>query len=271
MAADRDRRTEKPSRRRLEQAKEQGRIARSPDIGQAATLGAFLLWAALSGASFVAGLSAYLVASLRAAGRPPSEGALVDSLTNATAIALRLLLPLLLTVAVAGLLAQAIQGLRVRRPAFQLDFASLDPVAGLRRFVSVEKLVAAGKALLRAACYALFAAAVVLPEWNGVAQAALTSPAAILAGTTRLVGRVLLRALVLGVAIAAADYAFARWRWFRGLSMTRQEAKDERRETEGSPEVRARIRGKQRELVRRRMTAAAPAADVVVPTPERAP
>jgi flagellar biosynthetic protein FlhB len=255
MAADRDGRTERPSRRRLEKAKEQGRVVRSPDVGQAASLGAFLLWAALSGAAFLAGVSSYLVASLRAAGRPPSEGALVDSLLNAATIALRLMLPLLLAVAVAALLAQAIQGLRARKPLFRLDFAGLDPARGLQRFVSAEKLVAAGKVLLRAVCYALFAAAVVLPEWNGIAQFALTSPAGILAGTTRLVGRVLLRALLLGVAIAAADYALARWRWYRSLYMTRQEVRDERRETEGSPEVRSRVRARQRELARRRTTA----------------
>jgi flagellar biosynthetic protein FlhB len=271
MAPDRDRRTEKPSRRRLERAKEQGRIARSPDIGQAASLGAFLLWAALSGASFVAGLSAYLVASLRAAGRPPSEGALVDSLTNAAVIALRLLLPLLLTIAVVGLLAQAVQGLRLRRPPFRLDFARLAPARGLRRFAGVEALVASGKALLRAGCYALFAVAVVLPEWSGVAQLALSSPAGILAGTTRLVGRLLVRALVLGLVIAAADYAFARWRWTRSLRMTRQEVKDERRETEGSPELRSRVRVRQREQVRRRMTATVPASRVVVTTTETTP
>jgi len=69
-----------------------------------------------------------------------------------------------------------------------------------------------------------------------------------------LVGRLLVRALVLGLAIAAADCALARWRWYRSLYTTRQELRDEQRETEGSPEVRSRIRARQRELARRRMT-----------------
>ena len=254
MAADRDGRTERPSARRLEKARQKGRLARSQELGQAASLGAFLFWAALSGASFLAGVSAYLVASLRAAGRPPAEGALLDALANAGTIALRLMLPLLLTIAAAGLLAQAIQGLRLRKPLLGLDFARLDPVNGLERFVSVEKLVAAGRTLLRAGCYALLAAAVVLPEWSGIAQLALSSPAGILAGTTRLVGRLLVRALVLAIVIAAADYALARWRWYRSLYTTRQELRDEQRATEGSPEVRSRVRARQRELARRRMT-----------------
>lgn len=267
MAADRDRRTERPSGRKIEKAKEKGQVARSQDLGQAASLGAFLLWTALSGASFLAGLSAYLVASLRAAGRPPSDGALLDSLLNAGTVAMRLMLPLLFTIAAAGLLSQAIQGLHIRKPLLKVDFANLNPVNGLKHFVSVEKLVAAGKALLRAGFYAALSAAVVLPEWNGVAQLALASPAGILAGTTRIVGRVLVRALVLGLVIAAADFAFARWRWYRNLYMTKQEVRDEHRESEGSPEVRSRIRARQRELARRRMMAAIPTANVVVTNP----
>jgi flagellar biosynthetic protein FlhB len=254
MTTPRDRRTERPTARRLRRARDEGRIARSPDIGQAASLGAFLLWAALSGAAFLAGVSSYLSAALRTAGRPPGEGVLVDSLVHAATLALRLMLPLLLALAVAGLLAQLLQGARLRKRVPTLDFARLSPALGFRRLQGAEPLRAAGTTLLRLAGYALIAAAVVLPEWNGIAQLALSSPGGVLAGTIRVLGRALVRALALGLVIAAADYALARWRWYRDLSMTRQEVMDERRETEGSPEVRSRVRARLRALARRRMT-----------------
>src|SRR5690606_32475157 len=67
--------------------------------------------------------------------------------------------------------------------------------------------------------------------------------------------------------IAALDYAFQRWNFERGLKMTKQEVKDEYRDSEGNPEIKSRIRQKQREGSRRRMMSDVPKATVVVTNP----
>ena len=69
------------------------------------------------------------------------------------------------------------------------------------------------------------------------------------------------------IVIAAIDVPFQLWEHIKQLRMTRQEIKDEHKETDGSPEVRGRIRGLQREIAQRRMMAEVPKADVIVTNP----
>ncbi|MBP7146485.1 MAG: EscU/YscU/HrcU family type III secretion system export apparatus switch protein [Acidobacteria bacterium] len=268
MAEDKDRRTEKPSGRRIRRAREQGQVARSQDIGHAAALAMFLLWAALGGAAFLSASASMMRVTLQRAGRGPGEAALMDGIVSSATEALVMMAPLLLLLLVGGVVGQLLQGgFQPRKNPLPFELKRLNPVTGLKNFINVAKLINAAKALLRTFLYGLVAAAVVLPEWSHVASLAMVPTSAFIGELAGICGRVLFRALLVGIAIAVVDFGVAWFRWYRQLYMTKQEVRDESKENEGDPMIRGRIRQRQREMARRRMMAAVRTADVVVTNP----
>lgn len=262
-----DQRTEQPTGRRIDRALEEGNVARSQEIGQAMTLGLFLLWCAIGGGAFLNQAMVLVRESMRTAGKAGEQAALVDQLWALTTKGMWMTLPLLVLIALGGIAANLVQGgFHSRKQLIRFNWQGLNPVTGMRNFVNLKKLVNALKALLRAGFYALLAAWVVIPEWDKVAALALGTPGSIFGETVAMTGRVLNRALLLAIAIAAADFAFTKYQWWRNLFMTKQEVRDEVKESE-NPEMRGRMRGRMREVTRRRMMAAVRTADVVVTNP----
>lgn len=262
-----DQKTEQPTGRKIDKALEEGNVARSQEIGQAMTLGLFLLWCGVGGGAFLTQAMVLIRESLKMAGRRQDEAVLLDNLWVAITKGMWMTLPLLLLITVGGIAANLVQGgFKARKQLIRFNWSGLNPVTGLRNFVNVQKLVNALKALLRAGIYAFLAAWVVIPEWDKVAALALATPGAILGETISMTARVLNRALLLAIAIAAADFGFTKYQWWRKLFMTKQEIRDEVKESD-NPEARGRVRGKMRELTRRRMMAAVKSADVVVTNP----
>jgi len=264
--AGKDNRTEKPTQKRIRKAYEDGNIVRSQEVGQALSLAAFMLWSGFAGGAFLYGLMNVVRRGIAAAAKPDDPSALVTAFSSTMLAGAKLTAPLLAGFLLFALVGAFLQGIHPKKNWLKFDLNRLNPVTGLGRFVSVEKLLTAFKAILRTALYALIALAIVMPEWRHVAGMALLSPAAIFKGGMAIVGRILSRVLLLGLVVAAADFALARHRWQRGLMMTKQEVKDEMKESE-NPEIKSRIRGKQREIARRRMMAAVRTANVVVTNP----
>jgi flagellar biosynthetic protein FlhB len=181
---------------------------------------------------------------------------------------LRLLLPVAAaTIGAAVLGSIALGGWSFSTQALTPNFGRLNPIAGLGRIASVTGLVELLKALAKFAVVAIVAG-MLLYKFGGdlLALGSLTLDAAI-ARSAWLVGVCLAGLAGSLVLVAAADVPFQFWHHRRQLRMTKQEAKDELKETEGRPEVRSRIRSLQRELSNRRMMADVPKADVVAMNP----
>ncbi|MFS8609530.1 MAG: flagellar type III secretion system protein FlhB, partial [Gammaproteobacteria bacterium] len=143
----------------------------------------------------------------------------------------------------------------------------LDPMRGLKRIFSVQALVELGKTLLKFAVLAGMSVALLWALADELLSLGLMPP---LDGLTAAAGHVKLAFLVLaaGLAlIAAVDVPFQIWNYLRKLKMTRQEVKDELKETEGNPEVRAKIRRLQQQVAQGRMMQEVPRADVVLTNP----
>ncbi len=262
-----DNRTERPTAKRLNKAYEKGNLARSADVGQSIALAVFLLWSGLAGASFVNGLRAIVRDGITAIARPEDVGRLTDDGLARFGEGLTVMLPLLLLLMVAAIAGSLVQtGWHPRKGLVPFEFNRLNPIPGLKRFFSLDKLIGAGKALLRTLLYAIVAALVVLPEWSHVTGMAALTPAAIWDDTAGIARRILMRALLVGIVVAVADFAITRYRWYHSMYMTKQEIRDEHKENE-NPEIKGRIRGKQREIARRRMMASVQTADVVVTNP----
>ena len=257
------------SERRLQQAADEGNVARSRDAGHLLVLGTGLGALAVAGAGMRGDLVGLLRSSLHF--DQSARGDTWEVMRQMAAPiqgALGLVLMVMLLAAVGAVAAGAIPG-GINFAPDSLGFKAnrLNPLNGIKRIFSlrgfVEFLKLAVLAVLLGLIGAWFASAT-LPEFAslslGSLEASIGSAAGLVVGGFSLL-------LLLLLAIAIFDVPF---QWFRhraDLRMTREEARKESRETEGDPLLRGQIRAKQREASRRRMLAAVPAADIVVVNP----
>jgi flagellar biosynthetic protein FlhB len=266
---DRDQRQLPASERKLRQARERGEVPRSREAGHAAALVAALACVALYGPSFAERALALVRGTLRfdrALTREPERA--LASAAAAGAEAIWAVLPLLAAPVAASLAATlAVGGLVFSSKPLEPDLSKIDPVAGLGRLFSVDSLIQIGKlAVIALAVGAVGAWVLVGGFGHFAAYAGLPLPAALAsAGQDLRLGVLAVAGVVVAVALADAPVQIARFR--KKMMMTHAEAKQEFKESEGDPLLRARIREKQRAMARGRMLAAVPAADVVVTNP----
>jgi flagellar biosynthetic protein FlhB len=257
------------SARKLKKAREEGQVARSRDLGHFGAIGA--------GVGLVAALAP---AATTAAGELLHEGLRFDAslLAQPTQMMARLavlgeqmlviLLPLfavMLLVAVAsGVLSG---GWNFTLQPLMPDFSKINPLTGIGRVFSGHQLAETLKASVLALLLATVGALYLAQRWQDhAALLAMPLPAALVAGGDLILSGLLLVAGVLGL-FALVDVPLQRLLLQRRLRMSVQEMKQEYRESEGSPEIKSRLKSRMRELANRRMLAAVPLADLVVMNP----
>jgi flagellar biosynthetic protein FlhB len=176
--------------------------------------------------------------------------------------------PFLLASLVAGSIAVLGQtGGLVNLNALKPDLARLDPLAGLKKLLSSRSLLEAGKSLIKLVVAGTAVWTVLRAMVPRLPQALAWTPETLVERTGREVLEVLLPLLVAQGALAGADIVRARMSHNRDLRMSRQELRDEHKETEGDPHIKARIRQLRTQRARRRMLAGVPKALVVVTNP----
>lgn len=264
-------RTEAPSQRRLEQAREEGQVPRSRELNTFTLLGAagLGLWLAADG------LRSDFAALLRNALSIPREllvdpTAMLVSLQSFAVDAFFAVAPLLAVLFVVAFVSPLLlSGWLVSDKAMTPDFSRLNPAKGFSNMVSMTALAELGKAIGKVILIIGVAAWVTLGQTEatmGLAGEAL--PAAIVHGA-RIIGLCFLAVVGSLALIAAADVPFQIWHYRHKLKMSREDLRKEAKEQEGDPQVKAQIRSQQREMARKRMMDAVPKADVVVVNPTR--
>lgn len=272
MAEDSDlERTEAPSSRRLEQAREEGNVPQSRELTAFLVLlaGTGALWmmsdwfAARAGGILRQGLSF----GREAAFAPDGMNRAFMSLSVE---AMTMLAPLFLLVIAATLVTPFLLGSWVFAPkALSLNFSRLDPLKGFGRIFSVSGLGELVKAILKSV---LIGGVVFWVIWRREGELLALTLQPLETGMSSFMGLVFLgaMALLLGMAIITAlDVPFQLWQYYSRLRMTREEVRQENKELEGDPQLKARIRSQQREQARKRMMTQVPKADVVVTNPSR--
>ncbi len=263
---------EKPTAKRLKDAKEKGQVARSKELGAAIGLvGAALAlsWGGVRLAKTMAERMAMVLTEMgHMAGGELTDGAVSGLVLDSTGWFTLALAPLIGTVIVAGVAGYAVQGGVSAAPkALALHWDRLSPAQGLSRF----KPSKSGADLVRAALALIIVGAVTVPVaqelLDRAPQLVVVSPAEAAAVGWEAIWALLWRGGLALVVLGAADFLWQRWTWMRGLRMSKQEIRDELRQQEGSPEVRARIRRVQREMLRSRMLSEVKTATVVVTNP----
>lgn len=270
MAEDSDlERTEAPSARRLEQARSEGRVPQSRELT------AFLVLASATGGFWVLGgwLTQQAGGILRQ-GLSFDRNAAFDSnaMTSSFAAlsweAMLLAAPIFaLTAAAAIATPFAMGGWNFSPEAMSPNLAKLDPIKGVQRMFSWHSVGELVKAILKALLIGGVIYWVVQRQQGQLFALILQSVEPAMASFGHMIVFAML-GLVAGLAlIAAMDVPFQLWRYYAGLRMTKDELRQEMKEMEGDPQLKARIRSQQREMARKRMMAEVPKADVVVTNP----
>lgn len=261
--------TEPATPKRLKEARDKGQIARSRELNaMAVTLAGAAAVFAL-GEGIVGGITDIMAANLslpRIALMSPEQ--MLQHLKEATLSASVTLLPWLSLLTVVALLApMSLGGWSFSMEAMKFKGERINPVAGLKRLFAMRGLVELLKALAKFALVGTIAVLVLnweAEEFIGLGRQSVMQALSHSAWLMAIAFILFSAGLIL---IAAVDVPFQIWDHGKKLRMTRQEVKDELKETEGRPEVRGKIRALQQETANRRMLEDIPIASVVVTNP----
>ncbi|MGE4368189.1 MAG: flagellar biosynthesis protein FlhB [Burkholderiaceae bacterium] len=261
--------TEPASPRRLEKAREEGQVARSRELNTFLLLaaGVGMLW--VMGSHFYQTLSGVVRNGMWFDLRVAKDATIMVSQAAVSAgQALLVLMPLFgLLMAVAILASVALGGLVFSGKALEPKFNRLNPVSGIGRMFSAQTLVELLKTLAKAAVVGGVAVLVISHYIYPMIALMHATPSAAL---TRGIGLVALCCSLIVAGLIIIVLIDAPWQLFshhKKLRMSRQDVKQEHKESEGDPYVKGRIRQQQRAMARRRMMAEVPKADVVITNP----
>jgi len=262
--------TEKATGKKRSEARKKGQVAQSKEISSVMILmtslgifyfgGSWIFWR-LSG--LITGVYQN-IGTLR-----------ITQVSDASAFSLEILyqflmvlLPFLIPIAVVGIIANVMQvGFQINTEAIGLKFNKMNPVSGMKKLVSLKALVELGKSIIKILFIGSIAYLLVKSDIKEFPILIHQEVGQILVFIARVSLKVCFFVCLAMIALAAIDYIYQRWQHEQDLKMTKQEVKDEQKLTYGDPKVKARIRGVQMEMARRRMMEAVPEADVVITNP----
>ncbi len=270
MAEDSDlERTEPASQRRLDEARAQGQIPRSPELATFAVLLAGGAGFAVLGDGLIESLKRLMTDGLtldRAAAFRPE--AMTERLLTSGADMLISFAPYLaLLVAVAFFAPLAVSGWVFTFEAVAPQLKRISLFAGFERMFSVRSLVELGKAVVKTLIVGGVATIVLVNELDAILGLAAEPQPAAMAHMGHLLLVTFLSVVSAMALIVVVDVPFQIWEFRKQFRMTKEEVRQEFKETEGDPQIKARIRQLQREQARRRMMSEVPKADVVVTNP----
>lgn len=260
--------TEKPTDKRLEDAKEKGKVAKSPELSSCFIIlfSSIFLYFTFT-RTFQETYKAY-IHSIQSANMDISVSNIFETLSFALNSWLKIVVPVFVFLIVLSVSANVLQtGFRFSPKALKFDFGTLNPIKGLGKFFSLRSLQELAKSLLK----------IVILGWVSYSLIKNELPAimALPQQETRVIGGYMghlafTLAIKLGIVflfLAALDFLFQKWQFLKEMMMTKQEVIEESKEREGNPLVKSRIRSLQRQFSRRRMLEDVKTADVVITNP----
>lgn len=261
--------TEEPTPKRKEEAREEGKVAKSQELGQAFTLlGSFLILYILF-QGMMGSLTDKITRQLSLTGVPALTPAHVyELLMDMIYFIVGLVGPVMLAAAAVGALINFIQvGPLFTVKSMQPKLDNLNPVSGLKNIFSLKTLMELLKSLFKVSAIALIAYKYIsdfLPTLVTMPDQGLRPSLVLLGG---LIARIGIAVIIFLVVLGVADYLYQRWEHKKSLKMTKYEVKQERKEREGDPEIKQKRKEKQRQMSLNRMMAEMEDADVVVTNP----
>lgn len=269
-ASDQESKTEQPTEKKIRDALEQGKIPVSREASTFASMAALMVIQ-----SFLIGQGVQqLVPTLKGFLDDPdgirlSTAADAQNLLSVVGLqAMRFMLPLVTVLITFGLAASLLQNApRLVLDRIQPNFSRISPAQGWSRLFGAQGLVEFGKAVFKLVSVSLVVGFMLRASEARAFEAMYTDPAALPEMILSIAMRIVSAICITTILLVALDLAWSRFHWRRELRMTRQELKDEHKQAEGDPLVKARLRSLARDRSRRRMIASASKASLVIANP----
>ena len=258
--------TEQATPKRREESHKKGQVAKSRELSSVAILVGVLIYFYFNAPSLMNGMMTMTKEMLDRAGRAQLNAAGVPSFFAELAFqVLILLLPLMLTVVVVSLLANLIQvGFIFSTEAMAPKFSKINPVKGMKNVLGLRAFVELLKNTLKIGVIGVIAYLSIRSEALGFLPLSQVYNTSFIGGNAF---KILSNVCWLLMVLAVLDYLYQKWEHEKNIKMTKQELKEENKQTEGDPLIKGRIRRLQREAARKRMMASIPKADVVITNP----
>lgn len=266
---DDDSKTEEPTQKKIDEAIQKGDVAKSQELSTFFVLASAMVFVAWLSPGVAGDLAKSLAAFIDHADTMATDPAGIERIVLHLVglIGGVLALPALLFL-VAGIGGNAMQ----HRLLFTFEplipkLSKISPISGFKRLFSVDGLVQGLKGVIKITIVAAAMTFALQPEFAHLQGIVAVEPVGVLEVTRRAALRLMGAVVVVMAFVAGLDYLFQRHRWVKRLRMTREELKEEFKQTEGSPEIKGKIRQMRMARARRRMMAAVPTATVVVTNP----
>ncbi|PHR60874.1 MAG: flagellar biosynthesis protein FlhB [Robiginitomaculum sp.] len=271
MAEDQDKsqKTEAATPQKLQDARKKGDIVKSQEIPSWTLLATSVLVVGVFSGPLVQNLTTWLQTFFARAGTMPLDGQNVQALASSIVWhmfgSLALIIGLLMVAGLAGHVLQ--QGFLWAPDKIKPKFSKISPVEGAKRLFGMQSLVNFGKGLGKMSLVGFVSFAVVWPRRDVLANLPYLDLAALLPLVREVSVVLLVAAVSVFALIAAADYFYQRHSFLERMRMSRKDIKDELKNSEGDPHVRARLRQVRMDRSRKRMMQAVPDASVIIVNP----
>ncbi len=269
MSEENDDKTEDPTPQRLEKAREEGQIPRSRELTSLLILlvGVCVIW--LGGESLARRLASLLSSGLRFDHSIINDPNLIlGQIILLLKEAMLALMPLIVGVVVVALVAPVMLGglvFSTKSLAFKLD--KLNPLPGIKRMFSAQTAAELMKAVMKSLLMGSMAGLFLWLHWPDMMRLISESPLVAMGNALNMVGFCALLVVLAIIPMVGFDVFWQIYSHLKKLRMSRQDIRDEFKQSEGDPHVKGRIRQMQRAAARRRMMADVPKADVIVNNP----
>ena len=262
-------RTEQATPKRLREAREKGQVPRSKELNSMALLMAAAGGFLLMGETVLTGMQDILSNGLAIENvRDMDKYSVVEILGSTLVQSLLVVAPIFLLLTVVVIMTPVgLGGWSFSTKAISFKWEKIDPIKGVGRIFAWRGLMELVKVLAKFGLVAAISAMILWSLIDEILGLGAESLKPALAHVANLCGWSFLASSSALILIAAIDVPFQLWQHAKQLKMTKQEVKDEAKETDGRPEVKGRIRALQQELSQRRMMEAVPEADVVITNP----
>ena len=261
--------TEEPTPRKLQQAREKGDVVKTQDLAQFASFAGACGVIAISGGWMMRSLAEHLVPFIaHPADMRLGDGGALDIARNAMIACAPMLLVVMIVAGIAGAAGNLLQtGFMLTPSKLKPDFKKVSPLGGLKRMFGLDSLMQFIKSLAKVCAVAVIAWWVLRPVWPQLPELAGIEPSRILPFCALILKRLVFAVGALLLAIAGADWLWQRKRFMTRMRMTKEELKEDFKQSEGDPHIKARQRQLRVERSRRRMMQAVPDATVVIMNP----
>ncbi|MBW1708858.1 MAG: flagellar biosynthesis protein FlhB [Deltaproteobacteria bacterium] len=269
MPEDKSSKTEKPTAKKRQEARKKGQVPKSMELNSIAVLMVGLVTLFFLSTQFYVQLTGIMTNTFSNAAQIPMEDKdfSIFLIGQAWGI-LSLLAPVFLLIFCAALLINIFQvGLLFSVENITPKISKISPIKGFSRIFSLRSLMELFKSITKISIIIATAYLTIDGEMDTILGLGQLEPKEIAFFAIRVAFILFIRTCWVLIILAILDYAFQKWQSERDLRMSKEELKEETKQTEGDPHVRARIRTVQRDMARKRMMAAVPEADVVVTNP----